>query len=77
MKANIVVWSEIGSTPLTGRIGSYCDELVKVTINVNSPVEAKAKVRELIANTKYASRGHFEMPEWWNQNERTGWVDKR
>ena len=72
MKATLRVWSEIGNTPLTKRAGSYCDELAKVEIEVDGPVEAKAALKDLMLKTPHAADGHFEVPEFWNQNTRSG-----
>lgn len=76
-EATIYVWSAIGHTPKTGRAGSYCDELAKVTIRVADVGEARAKAIELVRSTPHGERGHFDVPAHPNQNIRSGWVGLR
>ena len=76
MKVEIRIWSAIGSTPITNRIGSFCDELVFVTVDAADLNDAKAQGKVLLASTPYAERGHISAPEWWNQNQRSTWLSK-
>lgn len=70
----IVIWSDTGHTPITGRGGSYCDELVRTTVQCASPAEAMQLTREMMQKTKYAYMGHFNMLEYPNQNTRNQFV---
>lgn len=74
MKTIIHVWSKIGNTPLTGRKGAYCDELAKVEIETASPEEAHAKTVEMLKTIPHAEKGHYYLPDWWNQNTRSNWL---
>ncbi len=77
MKATIVIWSAIGNTPMTNRGGSYCDELARVVVDVSDPTEAKQAAYDLLLSTPHAADGHFDIPQYWNQNTRSGWVNVR
>lgn len=70
MKTQIKVWSKIGCTPITGRIGAFCDVLVDKSFDCESPVQAAELVAKLVEETHYAASGHYDMPEWPNQNDR-------
>lgn len=70
----IVIWSNTGHTPITGRNGGYCDELVRTTVQCESPVEAAKITREIMQKTQYAYSGYFDMPEYPNQNTRNRFV---
>lgn len=70
----IVIWSAIGNTPITHRKGSYCDELHRETINLESPKDAKEYVQGLLKSVSCADRGYFHMENFPNQNLRTGWI---
>lgn len=76
MKAEIRIWSEIGHTPLTNRVGSYCDELVCVVVDAATHAEAKAAGVALLKSTPHAVKGHVSMPELPNQNFRSTWMTK-
>ena len=73
-KTEIVLWSAIGNTPITGRKGAYCDELVRTTIECENPARADEAVRDLINSTPHARKGHFFMPTFPNQNTRSRWI---
>lgn len=72
--AEIKLWSAIGDTPLTGRGGSFCDELVSVELNVLNPTDARTVVQNLIRSTPRAVKGYFNIPSWPNQNTRSAWL---
>lgn len=74
LSAEIFVWSRIGCTPITNRGGSFCDELVRTHITVESPEDASIKVRQLMDATPHAAKGYFNIPEWPNQNTRSRWL---
>ncbi len=66
----IVIWSNIGHTPITNRTGAYCDELVRTTVQCANPDEALQITKKLIKETKHGYSGYFDMPEYPNQNTR-------
>lgn len=74
MKTEIKVWSKIGHTPLTARVGAYCDELVSETADCTSPADAREYVLGVMKRTPHAHKGYFIMPEWDNQNIRSQWL---
>ena len=74
MKAEIIIWSAIGHTPITHRSGPCCDVLLETAREVVNPEEAREIVKELMRSTPGADTAHFDLPEFWNQNTRTGWV---
>ena len=74
MKAEIKIWSAIGHTPITHRSGPYCDVLLEISREVTNPQEAREIVKELMRSTPSADTAHFDIPEFWNQNTRTGWL---
>jgi hypothetical protein len=74
MKAEIIIWSAIGHTPITHRSGSYCDVLLETVREVRNPEDAREIAKELMRSTPGADTAHFNLPEFWNQNTRTGWV---
>ena len=74
LKVNVMVWSEIGHTPLTNRVGAYCDELVNEVTTCTSPEDAFEYVKGLMKHTKHASKAHYYIPEYWNQNLRSRWI---
>jgi hypothetical protein len=76
MKAEIRIWSRIGDTPLTGRAGSYCDELAHVNLEVGHPLEAQRATERLLLETPHAYNGHYSVPDHPNQNLRKGWVNR-
>ena len=65
------IFSATGNTPVTNRIGSYCDVLAKVTMLCETPEQAKAKTLELKKQTEHAYSCHFSMPDYPNQNTRS------
>ena len=67
----IIIWSDIGSTPITGRAGSYQDELVNTTIQCTDPADAKAKVLEIKKATPHACQCYFNMIDYPNQNTKS------
>ena len=73
-KTYVVIWSAIGSTPITKRGGAYCDELFKITVNISTPEKATKYVKELINAMGLADNGHFYMPDYPNQNTRSNFV---
>ena len=73
-ETTIIIWSDIGITPITGRIGAYCDELVRTTVQCDSPTEAMQITKDMMQKTKYAYMGHFSMPQYPNQNTRNRFV---
>lgn len=64
----VVVWSNIGHTPLTNRAGACCDELVRVTIECKDHAEALQKTKQMIRETMHGHSGHFRMVDYPNQN---------
>jgi hypothetical protein len=72
--ADLIVWSRAGHTPVTGRAGLYCDVLVKVSIPVADPAEARAELKALMARTPHADYGHYGVPSYPNQNTRDGFM---
>jgi hypothetical protein len=68
MKTKIRIWSKIGSTPITGRKGAYCDVLLDTIIDCASPDDAKAETVRLIRETPHGENGYFYMPDHPNQN---------
>jgi hypothetical protein len=74
LTAEIHVWSAIGDTPLTKRGGSYCDHLAYAEIEVGSPSEARKKAIGLIRSTPGGNHAHYNVPAFWNQNMRSGYV---
>ncbi len=77
MLTTIHIWSELGHTPITGRAGSFCDELVKVNVEAKDPTDARQQTYDLLINTEYAERGHYSRPHCPNQNVRTAWLSRR
>ena len=69
-ETRIYVWSNIGHTPLTNRVGAYCDELVRTTVQCADPAEALAVTKKMIRETEHGYSGYFNMPEYPNQNTR-------
>lgn len=74
-KCNIKVWSATGHTPITGRKGYFCDVLIDKVIDVKDHNEAIKAIRELIVSTDYASTGHYYIPEYWNHNLKSNFVN--
>lgn len=68
----IYVWSQYGNTPITKRGGSYCDELLKVEVELTSHCEAQALADKYLRETKHASRSSFTLTGYWNQNLNSG-----
>ena len=67
-KTIVKVWSDVGHTPITGRKGSYQDELVNVEIDCIDPTDAFNKVLDIKLQTPDAYSCYFFMPEYPNQN---------
>jgi hypothetical protein len=67
----IKLWSRNGHTPLTGRGGSFCDELLSLTIDCAGPSEAEQKALDYKNKTKGAYSCHYNMPDYPNQNTRS------
>lgn len=76
-KTKLMIWSEVGHTPLTNRGGSYCDLLAEETGSFGSPYEARIALDKLLDSNSHAHKGYFEMPDHPNQNTRTDWVIKK
>ncbi len=76
MKTKVYVWSNIGNTPITKRGGSFCDVLVEREIECETPEQARAEVKALIRSTPHGGYGHFNMPDFWNQNTRSSFVSR-
>jgi hypothetical protein len=68
---HVTIWSNIGHTPITGRTGSYCDELVNTYIECVDPADALAKVLEIKKSTPHAYGCHFNMIDYPNQNTKS------
>ena len=75
LMAEIMIWSATGHTPITHRVGPYCDVLLETTREAANPNEAHEIVKELMRNTPGAHKAHYYLPAYWNQNTRTGWVN--
>lgn len=73
----IRLWSANGNTPITKRGGCYCDEVLLLNGVCSNPQVAKDWVQDLITTTPHAVYGHFTMPDFPNQNIRTGFVNPR
>ncbi len=74
MQCKIKVWSRIGNTPVTGRVGAFCDELVSKDIDAIDHKDAIAQVKAIMKETPNSDRGFYHMPEYWNHNLAHGWV---
>lgn len=75
-ETTLFIWSNIGHTPLTKRVGAYCDELAKVVIMCADPGEALSRGRELLARTEHGYSGAFSMPDYPNQNTRSAFFHR-
>jgi len=64
----VTIWSKTGHTPITGRDGAFCDELVNTYIECVDPTDAMAKVLEIKKATEHAYSCHFNMIDYPNQN---------
>lgn len=73
-ETQIIVWSAIGNTPKTNRDGAYCDELVRMTIQCETPEQAKEITQRMVKETLYGYSGYFNMPNHPNQNTRKGFT---
>ena len=71
-ETTIFVWSNIGNTPITKRVGAFCDELVKIKVQCATPGDALKLTQDLIKSTKHGYSGYFGMPDYPNQNTNTG-----
>lgn len=70
-ETEIKIWSRIGYTPITHRVGSFCDVLLETTILVENPEEAKEKLAQLMKATHHAASGYYYISEYPNQNVRS------
>lgn len=70
----IIVWSNIGHTPLTNRQGAYCDELLHFETECADPAEAKALTQKLVRGIPHGYSGYYNLPEYPNQNTRNGFT---
>ncbi len=70
-KTQVYIWSDIGHTPVTGRVGSYQDTLVDTIIECTDPADALAKVLEIKKATPHAYQCYFNMEGYWNQNTKS------
>ena len=73
-KTIITVWSRVGNTPVSKRGGLFCDRLAEKVIECKEPLEARQATIDLIENINHAAEGFFHMPEYPNQNLKSGWV---
>jgi hypothetical protein len=73
-KTSIRIWSRIGSTPITNRVGAYCDVLTNAVVFCATPADAREATATLISQTPHAATGYFNMAGHPNQNTRQGWV---
>ena len=67
----IKIWSRIGYTPITHRVGSFCDVLLETNILVENPEEAKERLSKLMKATSHAASGYYYISEYPNQNVRS------
>jgi hypothetical protein len=67
-RTNVLIWSNTGHTPITGRGQSFCDELVNTYIDCVDPADALVKVLELKQETPHAHACYFNMIDYPNQN---------
>lgn len=73
-QARLIIWSDIGHTPLTGRVGAFCDELLNEEIIVADKASAVDVAKSALANTRYGVLAHVAIPGLPNQNDRSIWV---
>jgi len=73
-QTTIRIWSDIGNTPITNRDGAYCDELLNIIVQCETPEEAFDLTKKLISETNHGFSGHFAMPSHPNQNTRNRFV---
>ena len=73
-KTEIRIWSEIGHTPITGRPGEYCDELVHMTVWLPGHDAAADFVRNMLDLVPHAVTGHFAITNYPNQNLQSDWI---
>lgn len=76
-KCILSAFSAVGHTPLTKRGGAYCDLLVSNEVTVTSREEAQGLADKLLKETPHAVEVWFNMPEYWNQNLRSGYGNRR
>jgi hypothetical protein len=67
-RTNVLIWSNTGHTPITGRGKSFCDELVNTYIDCVDPADALTKVLEIKKATPHAHSCYFNMIDYPNQN---------
>lgn len=70
----IIVWSNIGHTPLTKRQGAYCDELLHFETECENPGEARALAQKLVRGVEHGYSAYYNLPEYPNQNTRNGFT---
>jgi hypothetical protein len=70
-KTQVIIWSDYGHTPITGRGQSFCDELVNTFIDCTDPADALVKVLEIKKSTPHAYACYFNMDGYWNQNTKS------
>ena len=70
-KTQVIIWSDVGQTPITGRKGSFCDTLVDTYIDCTDPADALDKVLEIKKATPHAHSCWFNMEGYWNQNTKS------
>jgi hypothetical protein len=73
-KTIIIIWSDIGKTPITHREGAYCDELLHCETYCETPGEAIALAQKLLHETPHGYSAYYNMPEYPNQNTRNGFT---
>lgn len=69
----VYVWSAVGSTPLTGRRGAYCDLLDTLTIEADDMEQAQARAIENARKVEHAARIYWEAPDFPNHNTNSNW----
>lgn len=73
-KTVIVIWSDVGNTPLTKRAGAFCDELLHFETECENPREAKTLTQKLVKQTQHGYSGYYNLPDYPNQNSRNGFT---
>ena len=73
-QTTIVIWSNVGHTPITNRDGAYCDELVRMTAEFENPDQAKSFTRELVQKTEHGYMGYYHVIDYPNQNTKNGFT---
>jgi hypothetical protein len=68
MKCEIYLWEDRGSVVTT---------LAHIFIDVDSIQQARDVTRRLLIANESSSTAHYSVPEFWNQNIRTGMISRR